>query len=73
MTEYVPYDDTYDLLKPKQRQVIEGVASGMSVTEATEMAGVSRSTYYKWSRDSIFTAELTVARQEFAEAKRGQI
>jgi hypothetical protein len=65
---------TESRLSAKQLIVIEAVASGTSITEATKQAGVERTTYYLWLRDDEnFEATLNLARLEFGENVRAHM
>jgi hypothetical protein len=61
-------------LSAKQLLVIESIAAGASVTEATARAGVDRTTFYLWRRDDEdFEATLNLARHEFGENVRARM
>ena len=56
-------------LSPQQVRTIEQLAIGVTVVRAAEVAGVSRETVHRWSReDWTFQAALNRARSELQEA-----
>lgn len=58
----------FDTLTPKQSDVLQALAEGLSVTAAAARAGVHRSSVHLWTRDHpTFSRALLAARQERAE------
>jgi transposase-like protein len=53
-----------DTLSDRQRIAVESLVSGATVTEAAEVAGVSRQTVHSWMHLPQFTAGLNRRRQE---------
>jgi predicted DNA-binding transcriptional regulator AlpA len=67
-------NSTESTLTPKQVEVIESLAKGLSVTEAARRAGVDRSTIYLWMRDGDdFPAQLMLARRDCADAMKARL
>ena len=65
---------TQSTLKPKQLLVIEAILRGETISNATKLAGVDRSTYYGWLKDDPeFEAAQNFARHEAAEGIRIQL
>jgi len=61
-------------LPAPRAQVALAVATGAFVTEAAHSAGVHRSTVYDWIRsDSVFSAAVDQARQEYVSLLRDQL
>jgi len=73
MSQRNQQNSTDSTLTPKQLEVIGPLASGASVTEAAEMAGVDRTTIYLWRKDTDFEAALTSVRLEYADTMRAQL
>lgn len=48
----------------RQRRLIEALLAGQTVSQACQMAGVGRRTYYRWMKQSHFAAALQDAETE---------
>ena len=63
-----------ETLRTQKMEVIAALMRGSSVVDATQRAGVDRTTYYLWTKsDPEFLAELNRAKLEQAHALRTQI
>jgi hypothetical protein len=67
-------NSTNSTLTTEQSEVIEALMSGATITSATKMAGVDRSTFYVWMKhDAGFVAELSRAQKARDTAVRAQL
>ena len=67
-------NSTESTVTTKQIEVIEALASGASVTEAANRAGVNRTTIYLWMKASgEFETQLALARRECADTMRARL
>ena len=54
-------------LTPQQVQCIHALITGVSITEATKLVNIDRTTYYNWLKNPTFEAELS--RQKEAQTQ----
>jgi len=66
-------DENQDQLTPRQITAIPYFAGNASVEAACEEAGISRDTYYKWLKNSVFNSELDRIRNEIVNDAVNQL
>jgi hypothetical protein len=73
MASKTKQDETRQVLAPEQVLCIAALVEGVSDEQASERAGVARSTLSRWKGEPVFMARLNVAIQDGWDAHRARL